>query len=359
MNPSLGVISQNDDAPVGTSGRGVERQKNQTLVDRNSSITGNISRLFGGAFNPATAPPREPDAPEVPPDIAFLRALEDYGLVASQVKQDGKIHRTSVVGRKDRSGWYVYHGDGIPAGAYGDWARSDEKQTWCSKKINTLSPVELEEHNRRLWESMERAEQARREAQGKAAGTAMATWRHSAPADPSHPYLASKGIRPHGVRQQGIALIVPAHISGRLASVQYIYPDGRKRFLRGGRTAGGYCCIGDQTTRPELVICEGYATGAMLHEETGAAVYAAFHAGNLLPVARYVRGLCPTAEIIIAADNDAWTAGNPGVTKARKAAADIGAKLLVPDFTGMDTSGRPTDWNDWFALRRAAGRAST
>ena len=48
--------------------------------------------------------------------------------------------------------------------------------------------------------------------------------------------------------------------------------------------------------------------------------------------------------------------GQPGQTKARKAALEIGAKLLMPDFSGMDLSTRPTDFNDWFRLRGTAGR---
>jgi putative DNA primase/helicase len=135
-------------------------------------------------------------------------------------------------------------------------------------------------------------------------------------------------------------------------------PDGTKRFLRGGRVSGGYHLIDDETRRPEILIAEGFATGASLHEETGAAVYVAFNGVNLLPVARYVRALQPTGEIIVAADNDAWTPGNPGLTKGRAAAVAIGAKLLVPDFRGLVLSGRPTDFNDLFSLQRESRRVA-
>jgi putative DNA primase/helicase len=83
-------------------------------------------------------------------------------------------------------------------------------------------------------------------------------------------------------------------------------------------------------------------------------VVVAFNAGNLSAVAREIRARHPAAEIILAADNDQWTEANPGLTKAREAALEIRAKLLVPDFTGMDTSHKPSDWNDMRRLRGAA-----
>ena len=58
----------------------------------------------------------------------------------------------------------------------------------------------------------------------------------------------------------------------------------------------------------------------------------------------------PAADITIAADNDQWTEGNPGLTKARQAAAMTRAKVIYPDFTGMDTSSHPTDFNDYVRL---------
>ena len=57
-----------------------------------------------------------------------------------------------------------------------------------------------------------------------------------------------------------------------------------------------------------------------------------------------------SADIIIAADNDQWTDGNPGLTKARQAAAITRSKVIYPDFTGMDTSSHPTDFNDYVRL---------
>jgi putative DNA primase/helicase len=87
--------------------------------------------------------------------------------------------------------------------------------------------------------------------------------------------------------------------------------------------------------------------------QTRCPVVVAFDAGNLAPVAKKVRGIYRQSEIFVAADNDAWTPGNPGLTKARAAALAIGGKLLSPDFTGLDLSGKPTDFNDLYRLKAA------
>jgi len=55
---------------------------------------------------------------------------------------------------------------------------------------------------------------------------------------------------------------------------------------------GLFHAIGDATL-DELIICEGYATGASLHEATGFQVLCAMSAGNLLPVAQAVRNADP------------------------------------------------------------------
>jgi putative DNA primase/helicase len=101
----------------------------------------------------------------------------------------------------------------------------------------------------------------------------------------------------------------------------------------------------------ELVICEGYATGASIHEATGYAVAVAFNAGNLPEVAQALHSKFPTLRLILAADDDWKTEGNPGLAKATEAAKAIGAAVAVPDF-GANRPDRATDFND---LHQIAG----
>src|SRR4029077_7198923 len=97
-----------------------------------------------------------------------------------------------------------------------------------------------------------------------------------------------------------------------------------------------------------LYIAEGYATGATVHEATGSPVAVAFNSGNLLSVAKTLHEKFPHIEVVICADDDHRTAGNPGLTKAQEAAAQIGAKVTVPEF-GQNRPEKATDFNDMAA----------
>jgi putative DNA primase/helicase len=168
-------------------------------------------------------------------------------------------------------------------------------------------------------------------------------WATAKPADPRHPYLVAKGVQAHGLRQRGDVLLVPLHdAEGRIWNIQRIAPDGAKRFAKGGRITGVFCLVGgDPADADLLLVCEGWATAATLTEATGLPVLAAMNAGNLEPVAKAANHWSPHLPLVIAADNDHATAGNPGLTKARAAALATGATVVAPP-----TMPGVTDFND-------------
>ena len=207
-----------------------------------------------------------------------------------------------------------------------------------------------------------------------------------APAIADHPYLRSKGVGQHGV---GIGvsrhgplnilagedkpqvwggageLIIPLHtVDGQLVGAQSIGPDGRKSFPRGCRWGGGmYLMTGRIPTRGTLdtiVIAEGYATAATIHELTGLPVAAALTAGNLETVARGCRERHPGADIYIAGDNDhqkerelgpdGRPKKNVGREAATKAAQAAGAATVLPPFAEHEHG---SDWNDLAKLKCA------
>lgn len=98
-----------------------------------------------------------------------------------------------------------------------------------------------------------------------------------------------------------------------------------------------------------MCIAEGYATGATIHQATGCPVAVAFNAGNLEPVAKIMRHKLPGLPIILCADDDANTEGNPGITKANQAALVVGGKVASPNF-GDRRPADATDFNDMAAL---------
>jgi len=283
----------------------------------------------------------------------FRDAIRAAGLEPPHViEADGKLHRFPTNGKRgDDAGWYVLHGDGISSGSFGDW-RTGVSESWRADSGRTLTPAEKAAHRAKV-EAMRgerEAEEARRKAE--AAAKAAAIWQAAQPAPDDHPYLTRKGIKAHDARLHNGALVIPMRDGSDLHSLQLIQPDGEKRFLTGGRVAGCYFAIGNPKGAAALCIAEGFATGATITEATDYPVTVAFNAGNLEPVARALRANFPEATLILCADDDAETAGNPGLTKATAAARAVNGKLAVPDF-GANRPEGVSDFNDLAALRGA------
>ncbi|MGE5525937.1 MAG: AAA family ATPase [Rhodospirillaceae bacterium] len=291
----------------------------------------------------------------------FKRAIADAGLTPPDTIEptNGRPRRFSTNGKRfDDSGWYVFHADDRPAGAFGDW-RTGISGTWSAKAERQFSRAERAAFAKRVAEARASAEEQRRAETEQARQQSAEIWKQCGPV-PSHAYLDAKDVKAHGIRLYsgslslngmncGGSLVIPLRdLSGVIHSLEFVSPTGDKRFLTRGAKTGHYHGIGKPSGC--IVVCEGYATGASIHEATGHAVAVAFDAGNLVPVARALRAKYADLEIILAADNDQWTEGNPGVTKATEAARAVGGKLAVPHFA--DGLGKLTDFND---LARVAG----
>ena len=282
------------------------------------------------------------------PEQEFHAAIVAAGLTPPyEIIADGAIHRfSSNGGVDDDAGWYVLHSDIVAAGVFGCW-RAGSNWQWCSKSPSEMTQAELVAHQDRVqsFKALRNTEQAQRHA--SAAVLAASSFDAATPCI-NHPYLTNKGVQAYGIRQAGDNLLIPLYdLTGIVHSLQTITPAGFKRFQTGGRVKG--CFQGFRGSAGVLLICEGYATGASLHEATGHAVAVAFNAGNLEMVALEFRAEYPDVKIVISADDDHQTESNPGMTKARSAAAVVGGYLAVPDF-GVNRPAKATDFNDLHQL---------
>jgi hypothetical protein len=101
-----------------------------------------------------------------------------------------------------------------------------------------------------------------------------------------------------------------------------------------------------------VFVGEGFATCASVFEATGYTVFVAFDCGNLGRVAKVAHEMFPGAKIIMAADNDQFTDGNPGLKSAHDAANAVHGEMVYPVFSESEVSqGKPTDFNDLHVLR--------
>lgn len=280
------------------------------------------------------------------PISQFRGAIAAAGLtVPETIETDGLLHRFASNGNpRDTAGWYVYYGDTVPAGGFGCW-RTGVNQTWRADTGKKLTPSEDAAHKERIAAIQQQRKEEEAARRAEVATKAKARWEDALPASDNHPYLVKKGVQPYGIKEHDGNLIIPLRTGPDIHSLQTIRPDGDKRFLTGGRISGCYYSIGRPDQSDTLCIAEGFSTGASVHEATGYPVTVAFNAGNLEPVAKAIRTLFPGKRLVICADDDYRTDGNPGIAKATEAARAVNGIVAIPDF-GEDRPDGATDFND-------------
>ena len=316
---------------------------------------------------------------------------------------DGRIQRWRVAG-EDRewrgwtrlNQWVSAKGVAYLVGVYGVWHGNDPGQ----QKIElpppdpALSKEQLAAHRdeaRAIAEAARVAarqmEEARKVEARTAARWSAAVWAQARPCQ-EYEYLTRKGVKSHGLRQlesleglrlDGIdegnwwrltqacpeghpALVVPMHdVKGQVCGIQFIYGRGHprkqkterdKEFWPAGMAMGGtFGVIGPLYRDGILALGEGYATMASVHEAAGLTAVYAFSANNLAKAAKDLRKAFAKARILITADDDYLTEGNPGTTAAAQVTAQVADSAWIkPDFTGPDGDLRAgkklSDFND-------------
>ncbi|MDC7806407.1 DUF5906 domain-containing protein [Luteimonas sp BLCC-B24] len=303
-------------------------------------------------------------------------------------------------GGRERRGWYRLYempttaGDILIVGSFGIWhGNENNAQKVTLAKGAALSAEQRETLKRRLAEDRRRLELERKRQAERAALRANAAWSRLLP-DAESDYLAGKGVRGHGLRytQNGTAVVPLLDTGGRMHGLQFLRSAKQaeacrrpaKEFWPAGLVKRGHFHL---LGTPDwlVIVAEGYATAATLHEATGYPVAVAFDAGNLEPVATALRKRYKRAKILIAADDDvlakcrnpdcrgrvvlsvdpitcphcgeAHSATNAGITAATSAAIAVDGAWVAPVFADdagrierYRTTGRKlTDFNDLHA----------
>ena len=280
----------------------------------------------------------------------FLDAIAKQGVMPpDSIIADGKLHRFSSSGKThDDAGWYVFRDGAIPTGSFGDF-RSNKTGNWIADIGRPLTNEETKDFRNQQREAQRARTAELLESRAKAKDKANGILRISEPAPDDHPYLLKKGIKAHGLRQWKDMLVIPmVDETGGIQSLQLIAGDGGKKFLKGGKMQGCFYVLGELVSAENIMIAEGFATAATIHEATGFPTIVAFNAGNLLSVAKTIRAQHPNAIITICADDDFKTKDNPGLTKAQEAADAVNGTVLIPEF-GADRPDKATDFNDMAA----------
>jgi antirestriction protein ArdC/phage/plasmid primase-like uncharacterized protein len=308
---------------------------------------------------------------------------------------DGSKHRIKVQGDKsgEKSGFYVAHLDGHPAGYFKN-NRTGIETRWKAKgysltdeqKEELIAQTAIKQQNRKAEQHAQ---------QIKVADAIQELLAIAPAADSEHPYLKEKRVRPGDLRivpqnaddlptdsiikigqnwqevkrlreenpdsivlTAGDLLLAAQDVQGQIWSVQTIQPSGAKLFVAGSKKENNFHVVSGMSqglaaldSAPAIVIAEGYATADTLSQALGYPAIAAFDSGNLPKVAQDLHHKYPHKPIVIAGDDDhhleSTLGKNPGKEKALEAASLVDGVAVFPVFApGERDSKKLNDFND-------------
>lgn len=249
--------------------------------------------------------------------------LTGFGLQVGRL-EIGRMVRCQVADDREKRGWYRLYeftqpgGDKALSGSYGIWHGSESN----TQKID-LGKIELSTEQKaaikqRMAEDKKRSDNEQKRRNEKAAMQADKTWR-KLQTDGDCDYLHRKNIAAHGIRftENGALAMPMLDTSGRIWGLQFILDKTRqaekikklngrdKQFWPPGvAKKAHFFLIGSPIHI--LLVAEGYATAASLHEATGLPVAVAFDAGNLQFVCQALKKRYPHVKFLICSDDDAF-----------------------------------------------------
>jgi phage/plasmid primase-like uncharacterized protein len=265
----------------------------------------------------------------------FEDVLIDFGMVGvTVVPDDGHFHRYAMSGKgvRDKSGWAIKFADG--AGLYNCWshANGDEGIYWhpSGKEYKELS-----ENDRRLADSRrEELKIKRKELNQKVAERSLSIWNECVEVN-KNPYLSAKKVGAFGVRTNSKGeLIVPVRdFNGKIWSLQRIFPSAEEGKFEKSYSFGGVLSYNMHRIdgSDDIILCEGYATGASIHMATGCTVIVCFDAGNMKKVAEHFKN---TPKVRVAADRDKEEKGAKGQKVAQEIKDTFGIPYVIPEVYG-------------------------
>lgn len=185
------------------------------------------------------------------------------------------------------------------------------------------------------------------------------------PQEGSHPYLKQKQIdglfSSHSDirynREENCISLLLRDTEGNPRAIQKIYGK-EKKFAWGSQKSGSFLALKPITSETKtLYIVEGFATGISvwnalnIKENKEINLVVAIDSNNLGKVSVEILNKYKEIKPIFVCDTDIWenknnTISNEGFKKANRAALAVDGLLTIPDFSKLDQSSKPTDFND-------------
>jgi len=323
--------------------------------------------------------------------------LIGFGLKVDRL-ETGRMVRCRVENDREKRGWYILHqitlpgGDTVLVGSYGIWQGAENN----TQKIELVTKYKLSDEQKaaikqRIADDTRRSNEEQKRKHERSARRAEKAWRNLQ-TEGDCDYLSRKGVAAHGVKYtpNGAMAIPLLDAYGRIHGLQFILDKTRQKDLiakhngndkqvwpAGASKKGHFFLIGSPSS--VLLLGEGYSTVASLHEATGLPAVVGFDAPNLPSVAQALKKHYPKTNILICADDDAFsrckhcqapvkvnvsatcpncnqphTKKNAGLEYAELAAMAVNGHVITPRFADPDArfdhycrnQGKLTDFND-------------
>lgn len=225
---------------------------------------------------------------------AALDQMQAAGLQVEWPLTTGRIVRCKVQGDKGgkKSGWYVVHefrltgGDTVLVGKFGNYKLHGPEEGVKIEIGQQITEEDRRQYAEQMKAAQRAADEARRQLAIKAANRANKAWGGLSESGSSE-YLTRKKVRAFGIRFALGRIAVPLrNMAGDMVGLQWIGPDGDKKFITGTAKSGAFHIIGHvaDAQAAQYGFAEGYATAASVHQATGLPVVVCFDCANLVRV---------------------------------------------------------------------------
>ena len=284
-----------------------------------------------------------------------------------------EIKRVHVKGDSQgtKNAAYTFHINGKPSGYFENF-KTGFKGNWTYQGEYQGEPISAAEIEKRK----EEAEKQQAKKYKDAAKQAQGITKNALQLLPSdyHAYVKTKRIKePHGLLYDYVTrkisggyqelkrLIIPLSDSNGLSTLQFIYEDGTKQLLKGGKKSGSFYKLNPIETPLYIAIAEGFATIASIAEDSyvkqqGFMCVMGIDADNLPKVAKTMREQYPEAEIIIF--GDIGDTDHKGEKRAKEAAKLVDGYAVFPPMAKGDFNDYLTGHNITLSLKQLINEAT-
>jgi putative DNA primase/helicase len=286
----------------------------------------------------------------------LISEMQSHGLLVDYLDTSGALVRVPVSAGQnhrpdkggEKSGYYVYNQlDHHFVCIFGNWRTSFEGK-FTSYNPNDMSAKQKRDLQQKLDEAQKKREESKKIQHEQVSIYAKEKY-ENAKEVAEHKYLTNKKVKSYGLKTINGNLLIAVYsitknnngtLVSDIKSLQYIYPNGDKKFAGGGEVKGNIflinCEPNDLKNIDNLYIVEGYATGASI-ASLGLPVCVVFSANFCLSALTRLRSMGINSRFVLCLDNDESGVGQKCANEVATAVSNCIVRLpsIIGDFNDL------------------------